>query len=78
MIVLIATILSFIVVLLLEYNGELNKSRTKLVAATDLLVATATLYSMEYGTLRGIFVSIGVLSLLGTLFTLLRYKLVKA
>lgn len=77
MIVLIATVLSFIVVFLLQDNGELTKSRSKLVAAISLLAASAILYCMEFGTLRGVFVLVGALTLLGTLFTLLRYKLVK-
>jgi hypothetical protein len=76
-IVLIATVLSFIVVFLLQDNGELTKSRSKLVAAISLLAASAILYCMEFGTLRGVFVLVGALTLLGTLFTLLRYKLVK-
>ncbi len=77
MIVLIATVLSFIVVFLLQDNGELTKSRSKLIAAISLLAASAILYCMEFGTLRGVFVLVGALTLLGTLFTLLRYKLVK-
>tara|TARA_B110000014_G_C20069780_1_gene557796 strand:+ start:1055 stop:1291 length:237 start_codon:yes stop_codon:yes gene_type:complete len=76
-IVLIATVLSFIVVFLLQDNGELTKSRSKLIAAISLLAASAILYCMEFGTLRGVFVLVGALTLLGTLFTLLRYKLVK-
>jgi hypothetical protein len=76
-IVLIATVLSFIVVFLLQDNGELTKSRSKLVAAISLLAASAILYCIEFGTLRGVFVLVGALTLLGTLFTLLRYKLVK-
>jgi hypothetical protein len=70
-------VLSFIVVFLLQDNGELTKSRSKLVAAISLLAASAILYCMEFGTLRGVFVLVGALTLLGTLFTLLRYKLVK-
>ena len=77
MIVLIATILSFIAVFLLQDNGELTKNRAKLVVAIGVMVASATFYCLELGTLRGVFVLVGALTLLGTLFTLLRYKLVK-
>ena len=77
MITFFATILLFIVVFLLQDSGAPTKSRAKLAIAIGFLVASSLLYFIEYGTLRGIFILISVLSLVGTLFTLLRYKLLK-
>lgn len=62
----------------MQEGGVLTKSKMKLTIAIVCLIASALLYSMEYGTLRGILILMGVLSLQGTLFTLFRYKLIKA
>lgn len=77
MLIIIATILSFIGLFLLQDYGVLTRHKAKLLAACAVLVCSGILFSIEYGVLRGVFILIGVFSLLGTLFTLLRYKLDK-
>ncbi|NMP32796.1 hypothetical protein HII17_14665 [Thalassotalea sp. M1531] len=78
MLTFLATTLSLIGVFLLQDNGLLTRHKTKQVVASVILIFSAILFGSEYGVLRGIFIFIGIISLLGTLFTLLRYKLDKA
>ncbi len=78
MLIIIATILSFIGLFLMQNNGVLTRHKTKQFAAGVVLVCSGVVFVIEYGALRGVFILIGIVSLLGTLFTLLRYKLDKA
>lgn len=78
MLVIFATILALIGVVLLQDNGALTQHKAKQAAAVTLLFVSTVLYGLAFGALRGTFIFIGVISLLGTLFTLLRYKLDKA
>lgn len=74
MLILLGTILSLTAIYLIQDNGVLTSNKLKQLASISVIVIAAFILCNEYGTLRGIFIGIGVVSLLGTVFTLLRYK----
>lgn len=70
-----AILLILVGIYLLENNGALTKQSTKKVASSLLLLVSVILLTIEFGTMRGIIIFIGLVSLLGSLFTLLLFKL---
>jgi len=70
-----AILIILIGIYLLQNNGALTKQSTKKVASSLLLLLSAFLLIVEFGTMRGIFIFISLVSLLGTFFTLFLYKL---
>lgn len=71
----LATLITLISVYLIQERGVFTQSKVKHVGSIILMIAAGILLSVEYGTLRGVFIFLGLLSLVGTVFTLLRYKL---
>ena len=80
--IVVAILASFAAVYLLQEtaqeNGAISANLIKRFASLAMFIFSGVLLSLEYGTLRGVFILIGVVSLLGTIFTLLRYKLQRA
>lgn len=70
----LAFILCVVAVYLLEDNNALSTKMTKWLPALILLTGSTVLLCMDYGVMRGIFVFIGLLSLIGTIVTLLPYR----
>lgn len=64
----------FVALYFMQDNGVLTEIFWKKALYIVLLIISAVLLSLAYGTLRGVFIFIGLLSLLGTLFTLFLYQ----
>lgn len=75
--IFLAVILALLAVLFFQDRGQITSSLWKRLASALLLVLSGIVLSFSYGNLRSIFILLGMLSLIGTLFTLLRYKLEK-
>lgn len=73
--IITAVVLSLIAVYALQDHGVLTQSLLKKISSLILFVIACIVLSFEYGTLRGVFVFIGLVSVLGTIFTLLIYRL---
>ncbi len=73
--IFIAILAACTAIYLLQDKGEISLSSVRKSASLAISIISGVLFCVEYGALRGIFILIGVVSLLGTLFTLLRYKL---
>lgn len=72
---MIAIAIALLGVFLMQDNGVLTQNRIKKITSGMLFLLSFVVLSMEYGALRGVFIFIGLISLLGTLFTLLLHKL---
>lgn len=72
---IVATIMSIIAVVLFQDKGVITQNTAKKLLSIAVFIASAVLLCIAYGTMRGIFVFAGLISLVGTLFTLLRYKM---
>ena len=70
----LAIILSIVAIYFLEENNALSSKLTNWLPAILLFTGSIVLLSLDYGVMRGIFVFIGLLSLLGTIATLLPYR----
>lgn len=75
--ILLSVLLVIAATILLQDKGALTQSSVKWLVSVVLLITSGVLLDMEYGTLRAVFTLIGVLSLVGTVYTLLRYKYLK-
>lgn len=71
----IAIIGALLAVILLQNRGSISQKRLPKIASLGLFILSGVLLSFDYGPLRGVFILIALVSVLGTLFTLLRYKL---
>ncbi|MCH2057835.1 MAG: hypothetical protein MK214_14725 [Thalassotalea sp.] len=71
---ILAIILSIVAIYFLEENNALSSKLTSWLPAIILFVGSIVLLCLDYGVMRGIFVFIGLLSLLGTIVTLLPYR----
>ena len=72
--IIFATLVCFIAIYLMQDNGYLTQNKVKQAIYISLFIISGILYSMQYGTLRGIFILLGVASLIGMAFTFLHYK----
>lgn len=70
----IAILATFAAIYLVQDSGAITISLVKRLLSTALLIISGIVLSIDYGTLRGVFILLALVSLLGTLFTLLRYK----
>ncbi|REL26514.1 hypothetical protein DXX93_07920 [Thalassotalea euphylliae] len=68
---ILATILG---VLLADDNGSLTANVLKRLAATFALTLALVLVACDYGTLRGVFVFLGIAGAIGALYTLVRAR----
>lgn len=75
--ILLAIVISLLGVYLMQDHGELTTNKIKQFSATVAFIVCGIVLSMEYGTLRGVFILLGLVSLVGTMFTLFRYKFAK-
>ncbi len=75
--ILLSIVISLLGVYLMQDHGELTTNKIKQFSATVAFIVCGIVLSMEYGTLRGVFILLGLVSLVGTMFTLLRYKFAK-
>ena len=73
--IITAIVLSLIAVYLMQDNGVFTQSLLKKISSLILFAMACIVLSFEYGTLRGVFVFIGLVSVLGTILTLLLYRL---
>lgn len=67
---ILAIICSFIGVWLLNEQGSLTSKRAQALVAYGIILAGAVLCCIDYGTLRGVFIYIAIVSLIGTLLPL--------
>ncbi len=72
--IFVATLIALIGIYLMQDDGVLTQSLLKKISSGLLLLLSGILLSMEYGTLRAVFILIALVSLLGTLMTLFLYK----
>lgn len=72
--IVLSVILVTLATFLIQEAGEFTQNTVRKLAAIAVFIASGIFLSNEYGTLRGVFITIGLISLIGTLFTLLRYK----
>ncbi|GLX86847.1 hypothetical protein tloyanaT_31000 [Thalassotalea loyana] len=75
--ILLSIVISLLGVYLMQDHGELTTNKIKQFSATVAFIVCGIVLSIEYGTLRGVFILLGLVSLVGTMFTLLRYKFAK-
>lgn len=75
--ILLSIVISLLGVYLMQDHGELTTNKIKQFSATVAFIVCGIVLSMEYGTLRGLFILLGLVSLVGTMFTFLRYKFAK-
>ena len=75
--ILLAIVISLLGVYLMQDHGELTTNKIKQFSATVAFIVCGIVLSMGYGTLRGVFILLGLVSLVGTMFTLFRYKFAK-
>lgn len=73
--ILVALFTTFLAVYLIQKQGRIVESMPQKIMSLLMFILSGFLFSFDYGILRGIFILIGLASLFGTLFTLLRYKL---
>lgn len=71
---ILAIIFSIVAIYFLEENNALSSKLTNWLPAIVLFAGSIVLLCLDYGVMRGIFVFIGLLSLLGTIVTLLPYR----
>ena len=71
-----AIITSFVAIMLFQERGHITTNTMRMLLSVVLLIVSGVLFSLDYGVLRGIFILIGLVSLLGTIVTLLLYKVV--
>lgn len=71
-------VISFMLIILsfglLENNGKLSAQKFKRWLGISILVVSSALFVIDYGLMRGTFIFLAVMSILGTLFTLLKGK----
>ena len=73
--ILLATFITILAVFFMQDKGVLTQKPVKKILSAMSFVFAGILLSMEYGTLRAVFILIGLASLLGTLLALLLYRL---
>jgi len=73
--VILAVLMSLLGIYLLQARGRLTTNLAKRIGAISAFVLCTALLSIEYGILRSIFIFIGLVSMAGTLYTLVQYKL---
>ena len=72
---LIETLIALISIYLMQDNGTLSNNNIRKALSMALCLLSASIILHEYGVLKGVFVFIGLISLLGTLLTFLLYKI---
>ncbi|MFD2166130.1 hypothetical protein ACFSJY_07595 [Thalassotalea euphylliae] len=77
MITLIATVVIIFGILLLDENGHYSSNTTYKLIGFGLMIASTVALCVEWGTMRGIFVSLGLISVMGTFIPLLDIRLKK-
>ena len=73
----VAILVTTLGVLLFEEDNRLTGNIVKQLLGTSVLVLAGILFSAEYGVLRGVFILIGLISLIGTLVAIYQLKLSK-
>jgi len=71
-----AIITAFVAIVLFQERGHITTNSMRMLLSVVLLIVSGVLFSLDYGVLRGVFILIGLVSLLGTIVTLLLYKVV--
>lgn len=71
----IAFIMALCGVYLMQDKGVLTQRLLKKISSSVLLLLSAILLAIEYGTLKGLFIFIGLISMFGTVITLLLFKI---
>lgn len=73
--IVVAILIALTAIYFAQDNGEISQSINRRLGATVFLAISGYVFYLEYGILKSVFILIGLISLLGTLFTLLRYKI---
>ncbi|REL35256.1 hypothetical protein [Thalassotalea euphylliae] len=73
---IIAILVTFFGLLMADERGKLTANIVNQLVSVLALVVATVLLCYQFGTLRGVFVFLGVASVLGTLLTLFRAKLI--
>lgn len=73
--IFVATLLLLLASILLNDKGRFTSHIPSIFASLLALIISGVFLSLEFGLLRGIFTLIGLFSLIGTIYTLLEYKL---
>ena len=72
--VILSIALVLISLWLLEQNGKISTQKSKRWLSLITVSIACALFIIDYGTMRGIFVFIATLSIVGTFFTLSKGK----